>query len=313
MRRVLWAVPIVLSVVVITFGLMHLAPGNPWDAGDQSARGTVVLDDATLRALKAKYGLDRPLAEQLAVYVANAAQLDLGNSYRYQTPVRDLILRAWPKTLVLGLVAFLVIVVVGLGLGVVAGLRQSSLVDHAVVGLATLAASIPTFVIGIVLIVVFSVRLRRATGGSVFLPSGGFGLDEHLVLPVATLSILPIAFLARLCRSSILEVVRLDHVRMARAKGLTERRLIARHVLKNAFVPVATTLGPLFAFLVTGSVVTETVFHIPGIGGLFIEAVGARDYPVILGATIVFTIVVTAANLVVDLVYGFIDPRMRTE
>jgi oligopeptide transport system permease protein len=310
-RRLFWLVPVLFAVVLVTFALMQVAPGSPWNLGEQEG-GNVELSDSAVRHLNATYGLDRPWWEQLGVYLGNVMRFDLGESYRYTgQQVSDLILQSLGPTFVLGAVALLVIVPVGIGLGVLAALRHNTAVDYAVTGLATLAASVPNFVVGILLIIGLSVTLHRATGGALALPAAGFAIDEHLVLPVATLSLMPIAFIARLTRSSTLETLRQDHVRTAHAKGLHRRIVLKRHVVRNSLTSVVTTLGPLFTFLLTGTIVVESLFQISGLGGTFIEAVAARDYPVILGTTLVYTAVVVAANLLVDIAYAFLDPRVR--
>jgi ABC-type dipeptide/oligopeptide/nickel transport system permease component len=204
-----------------------------------------------------------------------------------------------------------VIVPVGVGLGVIAALRQNSRVDYLTMGFATFAASFPNFVVGALMVVVFSVLAYKATGGNFFLPAGGFALDDHLIMPVITLALLPTAYTARLTRASTLETIRQDYIRTAWAKGLPERLVVIRHILKNSLIPVVTTLGPTFAFLVTGSVIVETVFNIPGIGRAFVVAVTSRDYPMILGTTVLFSVIIATANLVVDVMYVFIDPRVR--
>jgi len=173
------------------------------------------------------------------------------------------------------------------------------------------AASFPNFVIGAMMVVVFSVLMYQWTGGTFFLPASNFGLDDHLVLPVITLALLPIAYTARLTRASTLETLRQDFIRTAWAKGLTERLIVIKHILKNSLIPVVTTLGPTFAFLVTGSVIVEQVFNIPGIGRSFVTAVESYDYPMILGTTVLFSVVIAIANLVVDVLYVFIDPRVK--
>lgn len=310
-RRLAWSVPVLLFVVVVTFALMHLAPGSPWDRSHEG-RDAVRLSEAAEAHLQAKYGLDEPWWEQLVIYVGNAARLDLGQSYVY--PGRDageLVMDHLPTTLALGASALVAIVPIGVGLGVAAARRHNTWVDHLVTGVATFGASVPNFVVGILLILVLSVALRRATGGQLFLPAGGFGFDEHLIMPIVTLSLFPIAFLTRVTRSSTLEASRQDHVRTARAKGLTERRVVVGHMLRSALVPVVTTLGAMLAFLVTGTIVVETLFQIPGLGTAFVEAVSSRDYPVILAGAIVYAVVVLIANLVVDIAYMAIDPRVR--
>jgi oligopeptide transport system permease protein len=306
-RRILWMVPIVFFVILITFTLMHLAPGSPWDKAGGRQLSAVVVNN-----LNIKYGLDKPITTQFELYLVNVLHFDFGLSYQYEgKSVTNLIKEGWPYTATIGAIAFLVIVPVGVGLGVLAALRQNTRIDYITMGFATFAASFPNFVIGALMVVVFSVLLYKATGGDFFLPSSDFGLDQHLIMPVITLSLLPIAYTARLTRASTLDTIRQDFVRTAWAKGLTERLVVIRHILKNSLIPVVTTLGPTFAFLVTGSVIVETVFNIPGIGRAFVIAVESRDYPMILGTTILFSVVIAVANLVVDVLYVFIDPRVR--
>lgn len=305
-RRVLWMVPVLFFVILVTFSLMHFAPGSPWDQEGKQLPPNVIA------SLNQRYGLDRPLPEQFVRYIWSAIHLDFGLSYQYENrTVLSLILTGWPYTATLGLCAFLLIVPVGIGLGVAAALRQNTRTDYVVVGFSTLGASVPNFVIGILLIIVLSVDMNKWTSGAFWLPSGGFGLDHHLIMPVITLSVLPITYIARLTRASTLEVLRQDYVRTAWAKGLRERLVVVKHVLKNSLIPVVTALGPTFAFLVTGSVIVEKVFVIPGIGSTFVTAVSSRDYPMIVGISIIFALVVAVANLVVDLLYVVIDPRVR--
>ncbi len=306
-RRILWMIPVVFFVIVITFVLMHLAAGSPWDKAGGRQLSQVVIDN-----LNRKYGLDKPVPVQFLLYVTNVLHFDFGLSYQYQgKSVVQLIAEGWPYTATIGVLAFFLIVPVGVGLGVLAALRQNTRVDYATMGFATFAASFPNFVVGALMTVVLAVVAYRVTQGSFFLPAGGWGVDDHLVMPVITLSLLPIAFTARLTRASTLETIRQDYIRTAWAKGLPERLVVIRHVLKNSLIPVATTLGPTFAFLITGSVIVETVFSIPGIGRAFVVAVQSRDYPMILGTTVLFSVVIAVANLVVDVLYVFIDPRVR--
>lgn len=314
LRRLLWLVPVLFGVVLVTFALMHLAPGSPWDLGDDGANAGVELSEATLRHLDARYGLDEPWWEQFGLYLRSVARFDLGDSYRYPgRSVAELIGESMGPTFTLAALAVVFIVPVGMGLGILAALRHNSPVDWAVTGVATFAASVPNFVVGILLIVTLSVTLNRLTGGAFFLPAAGFGLDERLVLPLLTLSLFPIAFLARLMRSSALDALGHEHVRTARAKGLPPRLVVTRHVVKNSLVPVISTLGPMFTFLVSGTIVVEALFQIPGLGGTFVQAVITRDYPVILGAAIVFAVVVVVANLAVDVGYVLVDPRVTPE
>jgi len=300
-------IPVVFFVIVITFVLMHSAQGSPWDKAGGRQLSQVVVDN-----LNKKYGLDKPVWEQFLLYVWNVLHFDFGLSYQYQgKSVLELIGGGWPYTATIGVLAFAMIVPIGVGLGVLAALRQNSRIDYATMGFATFAASFPNFVVGALMIVFFSVLLYKWTGGDFFLPAGGWGVDDHLIMPAVTLALLPIAYTARLTRASTLETIRQDYIRTAWAKGLSERLVVVRHVLKNSLIPVVTTLGPTFAFLVTGSVIVEQVFSIPGIGRAFVVAVTSRDYPMILGTTVLFSIVIAAANLVVDILYVFIDPRVR--
>ncbi len=305
-KRILWLVPVLFFVITITFILMHFAPGSPWDREGRQ------LSPAIVANLDAKYGLNQPLLAQYGHYIWNVVHLDFGLSYQYEDqPVSNLLLKSWPPTAVIGTLSFILIVFLGIGIGIVAALRQNTWVDFLAVGFSTIGASVPNFVIGILLVIIFSVYAYRISGGNVFLPTGGFALDQHLLMPVITLAVLPIAFISRLTRASTLEVLRQDYIRTAWAKGLKERLVVTKHVLKNSLIPVVSALGPTFAVLITGSVIVETVFAIPGIGRAFVVAVSSRDYPMILASTILFSVVVALANLVVDLLYTVIDPRVR--
>lgn len=308
-KRVLWMVPVVFFVIIITFVLMHLAPGSPWDRASGRQLSAVVVNDLNL-----KYGLNKPIPQQFELYIWNALHLDFGLSYQYEgKTVTSLIGASWGYTATLGVLAFALIVPVGIGLGVLAALRQNGRADYVTMGFATAAAAFPNFVVGALMVVVFAVLMYRLTDGNFALPAADFGLDAHLIMPVITLALLPIAYTARLTRATTLETLRQDYVRTAWAKGLPQRLVVIRHVLKNSLIPVVTTLGPTFAYLVTGSVIVETVFNIPGIGRAFVVAVTSRDYPMILGTTVLFAVVIALANLVVDIAYVFIDPRVKVD
>jgi oligopeptide transport system permease protein len=302
-------VPVLLFVILITFFLAHIAPGSPWDKEGRQ------LSQATINQLNIKYGLDQPIWTQFGIYLWNVLHFDFGTSYQHPgQSVTSLLLATWPPTVKLGAVSFLVIVFFGVSLGVIAALRQNSFVDYAAVSIATVGASVPNFVVGIVLIILLSNFLYKFTNQTFFLPTGGYPQDLlHMIMPVATLSFLPIAFLARLTRSSTLDSLRQDYVRTAWAKGLRERLVVTRHVLKNSLIPVVTVAGPLFAALITGSLIVETVFQVPGIGRSYIQAIEARDYPMILGTTVLYAALVALLNLIVDVAYVFIDPRVRLE
>ena len=316
-RRLLWLVPILVAALTLTFFLMHAAPGNPWNVlgGNQGAGGRPTAQAATpavIRALDERYGLDRPLWQQLVQYLAGAARLDFGPSYQFpDEPAVGVLLRGWPASLTLGIVAFSVTLVVGVCLGVVAAVRRNSALDRAVLALTSLGGSIPNFVVAIFLIAGFSVGLYRLTGGRFFLPDSGFGIDAHLLLPAVTLALWPVTYLTRLTRASTLETLQQPHLDTARAKGLKRRHIVTRHVLKNSLLPVITALGPLFGFLITGSIVTESLFQIPGIGSAFLSAVSARDYPVLMAGAAVYAVLFGTISVVVDLLYTLVDPRVE--
>ncbi len=297
-RRVLWSIPVLLVISLITFILMHLTPGGPFDTGKAHSA-------AVMANLLHAYGLDKPLPVQYALYLWHAVRGDFGVSYIYQhRPVSDIILSGLPATGELAALAFGVAVVFGVGLGTLAALRQNSLIDYLSLGFATVGASTPNFVWSMMLVVFFSLMLH-------WFPTGGWGTPKYMVLPVLALAFTPAAYVARITRASILEVIRQDYVRTARAKGMHRRVIIWRHVLRNALIPVVTVLGPIFAGLFSGSFIVESIFSIPGTGRLFVQAISARDYPLIMGTTLFYALIIVMANLIVDLLYAVIDPRIR--
>jgi len=304
-------IPVLFFVIVITFVLMHLAPGGPWDREGKQ------LTPQVINNLNIKYGLDKPLPQQFLTYIWGVVHFDFGDSLRSPGQhVSQRVLESWRYTFTLGAVPFLLLVPLGIGLGVVAALRQNSVADYAALGLATAAASTPNFVIGIFLIIFLALGMNRLTGGTFYLPTGGMPqpfnpFQVELIMPVITLGALPTAYIARLTRSSTLDTLRQDFVRTAWAKGLKARLVVMRHVLKNSLIPVVTALGPTFVFLVTGSFIVETLFSIPGIGRSFVTSISGRDYTMILGTTILFAVLIAVVNLIVDVLYVFIDPRVR--
>jgi oligopeptide transport system permease protein len=297
-RRVLWLLLVLLIISMVTFLLMHLVPGGPWAKGKP-------LPPAVIAAINAKYGLNKPLYVQYAKYLWGILHGDLGISYSYQDrSVTQIIMQSFPKSAILGGIAFILALIVGISLGMAAALRQNTWVDYVCVMFSTIFASVPGFVLGILLVIVFSVILH-------LLPSGGWGTPSDLVLPVIALAALPAAYIARITRASTLETMRQDYVRTARSKGLLERVVLIRHILRNALIPVVTISGPEFANLVAGSFIVETIFSIPGIGRLFVSSVFARDYGLIMGTTLFYAFLISIANLVVDILYAVIDPRIR--
>ncbi len=291
-------VPVLLGVSAITFALMHLVPGGPWD--EEKALAPAVVEN-----LNRRYGLDLPLWQQFASFLLRAVKGDLGTSYLYQDrSVTEILLRGLPVTASLGLLALALALTVGLSLGTVAAVRQNEWPDYLAVLFATAGASVPSFVLGIFLVAVFAVTLG-------WLPSGGWGGPQRAVLPALALAAYPAAYLARITRSALLEALHQDYVRTARAKGLHERRVLLGHALRNALIPVLSVSGPLAANFVTGSFIIESLFSVPGIGRIFVQAVFARDYGLILGATLVYALAVVLANYAVDLLYAVVDPRIR--
>jgi oligopeptide transport system permease protein len=306
LRRLLWLAPVLFFVTLITFVLMHLVSGGPWDTKDRP------ISPQLREQLESKYGLDEPVWEQFLTYSWNALHGDLGVSFQYQDrSVTEIIREGVEVSAVLGLMALAFALAVGVTLGVVAAVRQNSPIDYASVFLSTFAASTPSFVLGILLIVVFAVQLG-------WLPVFGwekawwlFPNWKQAILPTITLGALPAAYIARITRASVLEVLEQDYVRTARAKGLHERLVLGRHVLKNAVVPILTVSGPIAASLVTGSFIVETVFAIPGLGKQFVASVFQRDYGMIMGTTIFYAAIIAVANLVVDMMYVAVNPRIR--
>jgi oligopeptide transport system permease protein len=287
-------------VAFITFALMHMVPGGPWDRQKE-------LDPQVIENLNAKYGLDKPFFVQFGTYIWNALHGDLGVSYQYQDrSVTNILMQGFPITATLGITAFALAILIGLPLGMIAALKQNSIVDYISVAFATIFASIPNFVLGIFLVVIFSVQLH-------WLPTGGWGSIKQIILPAFALAALPSAYIARISRASVLDVVRQDYIRTARAKGLAEHVVLARHVLRNALIPVVTVAGPELAGLITGSFIIESLFSIPGIGRLFVQGVYQRDYGLIMGTVLFYAFAVALVNLAVDILYGAIDPRIRYE
>jgi oligopeptide transport system permease protein len=289
---------VLFLVAFITFCLMHLVPGGPWDQAKALAPQVVA-------NLNKKYGLDQPFFIQFKNYIFNALQGNLGVSYVYQDrSVTAIIMSGLPISATLGIISFLLAVILGIPLGIAAALRQNSAVDYFAVTFATIFASIPNFVLGILLMVIFSVTLH-------WLPTSGWGSVRQIFMPAFALAALPAAYMARISRASMLDVIRQDYIRTARAKGLAERVVLVRHILRNAMIPVVTIAGPELAALVTGSFIIESLFSIPGIGRLFVQGVFQRDYGLIMGTVLFYAFAIAIINLAVDILYGMIDPRIR--
>ncbi|HEX9445761.1 MAG TPA: ABC transporter permease [Candidatus Binatia bacterium] len=297
-RRLLHGLAVLWVVATLTFALLRILPGGPFD---QERR----LPPEVMANIEAKYHLDEPLAAQYARYLKGAVQGDLGPSYKYtDRNVADIIVDTLPASVVLGLLALGLALLLSLPLGVTAATFHDSWIDRACTLVATLGISLPNFVLGAVLIWVFSLQLG-------WFQAARWGAPGSAVLPALTLGAMPCAQLTYLLRSSLLETLGEDFIRTARAKGLRESVVLFKHALRNSLIPVLTLLGPLLAILVAGSFVVEYVFAIPGMGRFFITAVTDRDYPLVMGVTLVYTAILVAANLAVDILYSVVDPRMR--
>ncbi len=300
--RLLLAIPTLLAVSFITFILGYLAPGSPIDQlmGQHS-------DAATRRRLEHEYGLDLPWYAQYGRFLVNAAHGDLGRSFQEgNIPVTQLISDKFPVTAQLACMAMVVAVILGIPVGILAAVFHNRLPDRSLMGGVLVFISLPNFVFATLLMLVLSLRLG-------WLPSSGWEGPEYWVMPVLVLAARPAALLARFMRSSMLEVIRQDYVRTAYAKGLSPARVLFKHALKNAFLPVLTVLGNTFGFLLTGSFVVETIFGVPGIGYQSVQSIFARDYPVIQGVALLVAAIFILVNLIVDILYGVIDPRVRYE
>jgi len=301
-RRIVIIIPMLFIIVSITWMLIRLAPGNFYT-------GEKKLTAAVEQNLREKYGLNRPWYVQYGRVLRNIARFDFGTSLKYEgQSVNQILWRALPVSAALGLTAYLLALVIGITTGTIAALRQNSWIDHASMSLAMLGISIPNFVLGPLLVLLFGLTLF-------WLPPAlwnGFP-SKSLVLPAVTLSAIYIAYIARLTRSGMLEVMRSDYIRTARAKGLSERQVVFRHALRGGLLPVVSFSGPALALLITGTVVVEKIFSLPGLGNYFINACFNRDEPLIIGIVAFIAIAVLVFNLLVDISYGFIDPRIRYE
>jgi oligopeptide transport system permease protein len=299
LRRVLLLIPIWLAVYTLTFALMQATPGGPWDREKPVPR-------EVREALDRKYGLDRPVWQQYLDYLASVVtRFDFGPSYTSRgRTVNDILADFFPVSLTLGLLAMAVGTTLGVTLGVVSALRHNTWIDYLAMAFAIGGVSVPAFVVGPLLVIVFALGLG-------WLPTQGWGRPEQAVLPVLTLALLPAALLARYTRAAMLEVLRADYIRTARAKGLPGRLVLLRHALRNALIPVVTVAGVLLGTIITGSFYVEFVFNVPGLGRYFVTAVTNRDYPVLMGVTLLFATAVAVMNLLVDVLYVYLDPRIR--
>lgn len=326
-RRLFWLIPVLITVSAVTFIIMRSAPGGPWDTSEDRRQ----VDAATAKSLAAYYGLDKPMWRQFYAYVIGDTNSqsgeyvcgmicgNLGPSYRQRgRTVQDILFGApegmtfWQSrfgySLRLGAMALGMAVVVGIPLGIIAALKQNTIYDYVALFIATSGISVPSFVLAIFLIIIFASRLHW-----IDIVVDDWTQIKYWFMPMSVLGFGTMAYTARLTRSAMLEVMRQDYIRTARSKGLVERVVIFTHMFKNAMIPVVTILGPALAGLVTGSFIIETMFSFPGMGRAYVQAISQRDYSMIMGTTVIYALLVAVANLSVDIVYGFVDPRIRLE
>lgn len=298
-KRILIAVPTIIGITIVAFLLMYVLPGDPVAVlmGDR-------LDQNTVEMLRKEMGLDDPIYQQYFRFVTNALKGDFGKSYQTNRPVNDMIRAGFAATVKVGAAAYIISIALGIPLGAIAAVRHNSWIDTGTMFVAMLGICVPSFVVGLLLLFWFGFRIP-------ILPLAGYGTFAHIILPAITLGIRPMGMLARITRSGMLEVLRQDYVRTARAKGLKETLVVGRHALKNTLIPVITVMGGQISGLLSGSVVIENIFAWPGIGKVSVEAIGSRDFPVVQASVLLSALVVVLINLLVDISYGFADPRIR--
>ncbi|MBZ4655015.1 MAG: transporter permease [Peptococcaceae bacterium] len=298
LNRLVTSAITIFLIVTITFALMHAIPGGPFTREK-------VLPDEVKKQIEAKYHLNDPLWKQYTDYLVGLSRGDLGPSFKYPgLTVNDLIKKGFPISAQLGLITLSIMLMVGIPAGIISALRQNKWQDHLAMFLATVGVAIPNFVVATLLIYIFGVKLG-------WLPTSRWVSWKSVIMPAIALAGYHMAYIARLTRSSMLEIIQQDYIRTARAKGLPERVVIYKHALKNALIPIITYLGPVIATLLTGTFVIEKIFAIPGLGQHFVQSIGNRDYTVILGTTIFYATFMVLINLIIDIIYGFIDPRIR--
>ena len=300
-RRLLSLIPTMFIIVTLSFFLIRFAPGGPFSSEKK-------VPEQVLQNLMKKYHMDEPMGKQYLRYLGDVLRGDFGPSFRYRdSTVNELIADSLPNSIVLGSFALLCATLAGIGVGIISSLKQNRWQDYTAMSIAVVGISVPLFVIGPVLQLAFAMKLH-------WLPLSGWitGRDglKAMILPALTLSFPYFAYIARLSRASLLEVLRSDYVRTARAKGLPERVVIVKHVLKGGLLPIVSYLGPAFSGIITGSIVVESVFAIPGVGRIFVQSALNRDYTLIMGEVIVYSLILVAMNFIVDIVYGFLDPRI---
>jgi oligopeptide transport system permease protein len=304
-RRIVWTIPVILLVILMIFVMMRQIEGNPFRRTERAVPPQVQAN------LERKFNLDKPVWMQYLLYVKGVFTLDLGPSLVLRDrSVTDIVKEHFPRSIKLGILAFMWAIIFGIPAGIIAALRPNTLYDYFLMFFSSIGFALPSFFIATLLIYYFALKVNLfPTNGW---PTGFWDIDSRVVLPSLALGLYPMAYFARLVRGSMLETMQQDYVRTARAKGLRWKSIVARHVFRNSLIPVVTATAPLFGLIITGTFVIEFIFSVPGIGRYFISSVSNRDYSVVMGITVLTSIVIILANLVVDIAYGFLDPRTRT-
>jgi oligopeptide transport system permease protein len=303
-RRVIWTIPVILLVILMTFLLMRQIGGNPFRKTERNIPADIQ------RNLERQFNLDKPWYQQYALYVKNVFTADLGPSMSQRNrSVNDIVKEGFPRSLKLGLLAYILAIVIGVPAGILAALKPNSIFDYAAMFFSSIGFALPSFFVATLLIYYFSVKFGLTpTSGW---PIGFWEFDKRVILPAFALALFPMAYFARLVRGAMLETLQQDYVRTAKAKGLRYRRVVGLHVLRNSLIPAVTATAPLLGLIITGTFVIEFIFGIPGIGRYFINSVSNRDYSVVMGITVLTSIIIVIANLFVDIMYGVLDPRTR--
>ena len=302
LKRILWMIPIMLGVLLIVFTITHFTPGDPVVAllGSNYTQEQYDMKEAEL-------GLDKSFPEQFVDYVVGVVtEFDLGTSYQTNRAVRDELFDRFPTTIALGIIGVIITVLIGVPFGIISATKQYSLLDYGVTSIALFFASMPNFWMALMMIIIFSLNLK-------WFPATGLDSWKSWVLPALALGLSPVATVTRMTRSSMLDVIRQDYIRTARAKGLPERKVITQHALKNGLIPIITVVGMQMSTIVAGSVIIENIFAIPGIGSLLMSAINNKNYPVIQGGVLLLSLSVCVMNLLVDIFYAYVDPRIRAQ
>jgi oligopeptide transport system permease protein len=303
-RRIVWTIPVLLLVILMTFLLMKLIKGNPFQVTERPVPAAIQAN------LDRKFHLDKPWWEQYLYYVRDVATFNLGPSLvQRNQDVNDVVKEHLPVSIKLGLMAITFAIVIGVPLGVFAALRHNSVGDYTAMTIANIGFALPSFLVATLLIYFFALRLKDYT----HLPTNGWEGPSSYVLPTIALGIYPMTYFARLVRGTVLETLQQDYIRTAKAKGLRWRIVVGKHVLRNSLIPLVTAAGPVLGYLITGSFIVEFIFGIPGIGRYYVTSVTGRDYSVVMGITVLLSVIIIVANLVVDILYGYLDPRTRDE